>query len=194
MNNAHFVLAVPSKGRLQEKRGKAFFTRAGACVWQSPRRAARDYRGNHRRASTMSRSPYSLGERDRPGSLRAAMVHPFGVNRAKILVPRKLLPIARQARAADRTAFGFGGANVVVAVPQAWIDVRHHGRSRRRLTHPRLPRPSITRRMRVGDPSTSILTRNLLRLPTASGRTTTASSRAPGRRPKVRPAVRPRPR
>ena len=44
-------------------------------------------------------------------------------------------------------ALGFGHANVVVAVPQAWIDVHTHGRSRRRRD--RVPRSSTTARCGV---------------------------------------------
>jgi ATP phosphoribosyltransferase len=79
-----FVLAVPSKGRLQEN-AEAFFTRAGLSL-AKPRGA----------------------------------VH-LGVT-GEDLLRESIVDVDK--RVALIEGLGFGSANVVVAVPQAWIDVR----------------------------------------------------------------------
>ena len=55
-------------------------------------------------------------------------------------------------------ALGFGHANVVVAVPQAWIDVRTHGGSRRRR-HRVSPasRPQDAGRHQIREPDARLL-------------------------------------
>src|SRR6195256_1840100 len=112
---ASFVLAVPSKGRLQEN-AEAFFARAGLTLAKP--RGAREYRG------TIVGLPgveiAYLSASDITTQLGLGAVH-FGVTGEDQI---------REAFAAAETRvvlidkLGFGEANVVVAVPQAWIDVR----------------------------------------------------------------------
>jgi len=112
---APFVLAVPSKGRLQEA-AAAFFARAGLELQQG--RGARDYRGAL--AGLPGVEVAYLSASEIVSQLAAGGAH-FGVT-GEDLVREKV------ADADDRlellAALGFGRANVVVAVPQAWIDVR----------------------------------------------------------------------
>jgi len=107
------VLAVPSKGRLQEN-ANAFFARAGLAVQQA--RGARDYRGVLAGVDNVEVAFLSASEIVR--NLASGAAH-FGVTGEDLVV---------EAEAQDKvellTKLGFGHANVVVAVPQAWIDVR----------------------------------------------------------------------
>jgi ATP phosphoribosyltransferase len=107
------VLAVPSKGRLQEN-ANAFFARAGLAVQQA--RGARDYRGVLGGVDNVEVAFLSASEIVR--NLASGAAH-FGVTGEDLVV---------EAQAQDKvellTKLGFGHANVVVAVPQAWIDVR----------------------------------------------------------------------
>ncbi|MCW2284447.1 ATP phosphoribosyltransferase [Rhodoblastus acidophilus] len=107
------VLAVPSKGRLQEN-ANAFFARAGLSVQQA--RGARDYRGVLAGVDNVEVAFLSASEIVR--NLASGAAH-FGVTGEDLVV---------EAEAQDKvellTKLGFGHANVVVAVPQAWIDVR----------------------------------------------------------------------
>jgi len=109
------ILAVPSKGRLQEN-AEAFFARAGLDLIKS--RGARDYRGAVARLDGVEVAFLSAAEITE--ALAAGVVH-FGITGEDLV--REMIP------AADRKVvllhgLGFGYANVVVAVPQAWIDVR----------------------------------------------------------------------
>ena len=107
------VLAVPSKGRLQEN-ANAFFARAGLTVTQG--RGARDYRGVLSGVDNVEVAFLSASEIVK--NLASGAAH-FGVTGEDLV---------REAQAEDKvellTGLGFGHANVVVAAPQAWIDVR----------------------------------------------------------------------
>ena len=108
------ILAVPSKGRLQEN-AAAFFGRAGLDFAQG--RGVRDYRGTVAGLPGVEIAYLSASEI--VGQLAEGSVH-FGVTGEDLV--REQLPDA-DARVTMLTSLGFGAANVVVAVPQAWIDV-----------------------------------------------------------------------
>ena len=110
------VLAVPSKGRLQEN-ANAFFARAGLNVVQG--RGARDYRGSI--AGLPGVEIAFLSASEIVAQLAAGTAH-FGVTGEDLV--RENVPDA-DARMLLLTPLGFGHANVIVAVPQAWIDVRN---------------------------------------------------------------------
>ncbi len=110
-----FVLAVPSKGRLQEA-AAAFFARVGLELAQG--RGARDYRGSLAGASGVEVAFVSSAEI--VGQLAAGSAH-FGVA-GEDLVREKVSDV--EARLELLSPLGFGHANVVVAAPRAWIDVR----------------------------------------------------------------------
>ena len=111
----NLVLAVPSKGRLQENANN-FFKRAGLTVVQG--RGARDYRG------TLAELPgvevAFLSASEIVAQLASGAVH-MGVTGEDLV--REQLPDPA-AKIEFLTPLGFGHANVIVAVPQAWIDVR----------------------------------------------------------------------
>ncbi len=109
------VLAVPSKGRLQEN-AAAFFARAGLEFVQGC--GARDYRGAI--ADLPGVEVAYLSASEIVGQLAAGAVH-FGVT-GEDLVREKIADADE--RLTLLAPLGFGRANVVVAVPQAWIDVR----------------------------------------------------------------------
>jgi ATP phosphoribosyltransferase len=110
-----FVLAVPSKGRLQEN-AAAFFARAGLTFAQG--RGARDYRGRLAGIDNVEVAFVSASEI--VSQLAAGTAH-MGVTGEDLV--RETLPDA-DAKLVLLTPLGFGYANVVVAVPQAWIDVK----------------------------------------------------------------------
>ena len=112
---APFVLAVPSKGRLQEN-ASAFFARAGLELTQG--RGARDYRGAV--AGLPGVEVAFLSASEIVGQLAAGLAH-FGVTGEDLV--REKVPDA-DARLELVAPLGFGRADVVVAAPQAWIDVR----------------------------------------------------------------------
>ena len=113
--DAPFVLAVPSKGRLQEN-ASAFFARAGLELIQG--RGARDYRGAV--AGLPGVEVAFLSASEIVGQLAAGAAH-FGVTGEDLV--REKVPDAN-ARLELLAPLGFGRADVVVAAPQAWIDVR----------------------------------------------------------------------
>jgi len=115
MSEAPLVLAVPSKGRLQEN-AAAFFARAGFRLMQG--RGARDYRGSLAGLDNVEILFLSAGEI--VAQLAAGTAH-LGVTGEDLV--RETL-IDADTKVALLTPLGFGHANVVVAVPQAWIDVR----------------------------------------------------------------------
>ena len=110
-----FVLAVPSKGRLQEA-AAAFFARAGLELVQG--RGARDYRGSLIGLPGVEVAYVSSAEI--VGQLAAGAAH-FGVA-GEDLVREKIPEV--DAKLELLSPLGFGHANVVVAAPRAWIDVR----------------------------------------------------------------------
>ena len=109
------VLAVPSKGRLQEN-AAAFFARAGLEFAQG--RGARDYRGQLVGLKDVEIA--FLSASDIVAQLASGHVHMGGTGEDLV---RETLADA-DAKVALLTPLGFGGANVVVAAPRAWIDVR----------------------------------------------------------------------
>jgi len=113
--DAKLIVAVPSKGRLQEN-ANAFFARAGLDVVQG--RGARDYRGVLKGVDNVEIA--FLSASDITAHLAQGSVH-MGVT-GEDLVRETIADAA--AKVELLTPLGFGHANVVVAVPQAWIDVR----------------------------------------------------------------------
>jgi ATP phosphoribosyltransferase len=115
MTDAPLILAVPSKGRLQEN-AAAFFARAGLVFTQG--RGARDYRGTLKGVPDVEVLFLSASE----------IVNQLATGSAHLGITGEDL-VREQIADADAhvemlTPLGFGHANVVVAVPQAWIDVR----------------------------------------------------------------------
>ena len=108
------VIAIPSKGRLQEN-ANAFFARAGMPVRQSG--GARGYTGSI--AGLDGVEIAFLSASDIVRSLASGDVH-LGVTGEDLI--RETLPDA-DGDVIAVTPLGFGHANVVVAVPQSWIDV-----------------------------------------------------------------------
>jgi ATP phosphoribosyltransferase len=114
--NAPLILAVPSKGRLQQN-AEAFFARAGLELVKP--RGARDYRGTVVGIDGIEIAYLSAAEIT--AQLSQGAVH-LGVTGEDLL--REMIPQSAE-RIVLITGLGFGFANVVVAVPQAWIDVRN---------------------------------------------------------------------
>ena len=110
-----FVLAVPSKGRLQEN-AEAFFTHAGLSLAKP--RGARDYRGTMMGYDNVEIAYLSASEI--ASQLASGAVH-LGVT-GEDLLRESITDADRRVLLIDQ--LGFGSANVVVAVPAAWIDVR----------------------------------------------------------------------
>jgi ATP phosphoribosyltransferase len=115
MSDTPLILAAPSKGRLQEN-AFAFFARAGLVFSQG--RGARDYRGSI--AGLPDVEVLFLSASEIVSQLAAGAAH-LGVTGEDLI--REGISDA-DARVELLTPLGFGHANVVVAVPQAWIDVR----------------------------------------------------------------------
>ena len=115
VSSSPLVIAVPSKGRLQEN-AAAFFARAGLTLVQG--RGVRDYRGRIAELEGVEIAFVSAAEI--VALLAAGNAH-MGVTGEDLLresisaVDTKVVLLA---------PLGFGHANVVVAVPQAWIDVK----------------------------------------------------------------------
>ena len=114
-SGAALTLAVPSKGRLQENAFN-FFARAGLKLVQG--RGARDYRGVLREIPGVEIAFLSASEI--VAQLASGAAH-LGVTGEDLV--RETVPDA-DSKVELLTPLGFGHANVVVAVPQAWIDVR----------------------------------------------------------------------
>jgi len=112
---APFILAVPSKGRLQEN-AEAFFARAGLKLAKP--RGAREYRGAI--VGLPGVEVAYLSASDITAQLSLGAVH-FGVT-GEDQIRETIADVDARVVLIDR--LGFGEANVVVAVPQAWIDVR----------------------------------------------------------------------
>jgi ATP phosphoribosyltransferase len=110
------VIAMPAKGRLQEN-AQAFFARAGLELVKP--RGARDYRGAIANLPGVEVAYLSAAEIAQ--LLAQGGVH-LGITGEDLL--REMIPDT-DAKVVLVDALGFGHANVVVAVPQAWIDV--HG-------------------------------------------------------------------
>jgi len=113
--SAPLVLAVPAKGRLQEN-AEAFFARSGLALIKP--RGARDYRGAIAGLDGVEVAYLSASEITT--QLAAGAVH-LGVTGEDLV--REMIPDA-DSKVVLIEGLGFGFATVVVAVPQAWIDVR----------------------------------------------------------------------
>ena len=112
--SAPLILAVPSKGRLQQN-AESFFARAGMPLVKP--RGARDYRGTISGVDGVEIAYLSAAEITQ--QLGQGMVH-LGITGEDLV--REMIPQSER-RIVLVTGLGFGFANVVVAVPQAWIDV-----------------------------------------------------------------------
>jgi ATP phosphoribosyltransferase len=110
-----FVIAIPAKGRLQEN-AEEFFARAGLDLIKP--RGARDYRGTIADLAGIEVAYLSAAEITQ--LLGQGLVH-FGVTGEDLV--REMIPDA-ETKVILIESLGFGHANVVVAVPQAWIDVQ----------------------------------------------------------------------
>ncbi|MGH6771448.1 MAG: ATP phosphoribosyltransferase [Xanthobacteraceae bacterium] len=113
--NGPFVIAVPAKGRLQEHT-ETFFARAGLTLVKP--RGVRDYRGAIADLPGVEIAYLSAAEIAQ--LLAQGAVH-LGVTGEDLI--REMIPDA-DAKVLLLDGLGFGQANVVVAVPQAWIDVQ----------------------------------------------------------------------
>ena len=113
--NGPLILAVPSKGRLQQN-AESFFARAGLQLVKP--RGARDYRGAIAGFDGVEIAYLSAAEITQ--QLGQGAVH-LGITGEDLV--REMIPQSDR-RIVMVTGLGFGFANVVVAVPQAWIDVR----------------------------------------------------------------------
>jgi ATP phosphoribosyltransferase len=114
--SAPLIIAVPAKGRLQEN-AHDFFARAGLALVKP--RGARDYRGTIAGIDDVEVAYLSAGEI--AGQLAQGAVH-LGVTGEDLI--REMIPQSDD-KIVLLDGLGFGFANVVVAVPQAWIDVRN---------------------------------------------------------------------
>jgi ATP phosphoribosyltransferase len=109
------IIGVPSKGRLQENTF-SFFARAGLNLVRE--RGERDYRGSL--AGFEQVEVQYLSASDIANELAKGSIH-LGITGEDLI--RENIHDA-EARVTLLTPLGFGHANVVVAVPQAWIDVK----------------------------------------------------------------------
>jgi ATP phosphoribosyltransferase len=109
------ILAVPSKGRLQGN-AEDFFSRCGLDLVKP--RGARDYRGAISGFDGVEVAYLSAAEITAQLAQGAAHLGVTGEDLVREMIPRS------DERVVLVTGLGFGFANVVVAVPQAWIDVR----------------------------------------------------------------------
>jgi ATP phosphoribosyltransferase len=111
-----FVMAVPAKGRLQEN-AETFFAQAGLELLKP--RGAREYRGSIADISDLEVAYVSAAEIVEllgQGAVHLAVT-------GEDLIREHLTDPDRQVIFLDK--LNFGHANVVVAVPQAWIDVQN---------------------------------------------------------------------
>jgi ATP phosphoribosyltransferase len=115
MTSQNLIVAIPSKGRIQES-AIGFFARAGLELTQG--RGARDYRGALNGVDHVEVAFLSASEISR--RLVRGDVH-LGVT-GEDLIREEIGDV--DGRVELLAGLGFGAANVVVAVPQAWIDVR----------------------------------------------------------------------
>src|SRR3982751_5304247 len=112
---SNLVIAVPAKGCLQEN-AEAYFSKAGLKLVKP--RGARDYRGAIDGLDNVEVAYLSASEIAQ--QLSQGMVH-LGITGEDLI--RESIPDA-DSKVTLIEGLGFGYANVVVAVPQAWIDVR----------------------------------------------------------------------
>ena len=113
---APLILAVPAKGRLQQN-AENFFARSGLELVKP--RGPRDYRGAIAGFDSVEIAFLSAAEIT--AQLGQGAIH-LGVTGEDLI--REMIPDPdRSVVFVDQLGFGF--ANVAVAVPQAWIDVRN---------------------------------------------------------------------
>jgi ATP phosphoribosyltransferase len=112
---SRLTIGIPSKGRLQEN-AFAFFARAGMPLLRP--RGERDYRGTMDGVEGVEVA--FLSASDIAGELARGAIH-LGVTGEDLIA--ESIP-DRETSIVMLTPLGFGHANVVVAVPEAWIDVR----------------------------------------------------------------------
>ena len=115
MSETSLTICIPSKGRLQEN-AFAFFAKAGLKVVQP--RGARDYRGALEGIEGVEIAFLSASEI--VGEIARGAVH-LGITGADLVHESLSDPAAK---VEFLLPLGFGHANVVVAVPEAWIDVQ----------------------------------------------------------------------
>ena len=113
-NGARLILAIPSKGRLMEQT-IALFELAGLTLRRTG--AERGYRGEIVEMPVIDVSLVSAAEIAR--NLRSGEVH-LGVTGEDLV--RETMPLVDDLVTFERR-LGFGHADVVVAVPNAWLDV-----------------------------------------------------------------------
>ncbi len=111
--NGSLILALPSKGRLQEE-AEALFARAALPL---EKRGGRNYRGRLAGLDGIEVAFLSAAEIAR--ELAAGTIH-LGITGEDLL--RETVP-GLEERVALLAPLGFGRADVVVAVPELWIDV-----------------------------------------------------------------------
>lgn len=114
MTDASLVFAIPSKGRILES-AQGFLERAGLKPVQG--RGARDYRGTIPGLDQVEVA--FLSASDIAKELAAGTVH-LGLTGLDLMHEATPEP---EDRLVSLTPLGFSRADVVVAVPQAWIDV-----------------------------------------------------------------------
>jgi len=114
--SAPLILAVPSKGRLQQN-AESFFARSGLELVKP--RGARDYRGTIAGFDGIEVAYLSAAEITTQLAQGAVNLGITGEDLVREMIPQS------EKRVVLVTGLGFGFANVVVAVPQAWIDVRN---------------------------------------------------------------------
>ena len=114
MKKPALTIGVPSKGRLMENTF-SFFARAGLPIVRP--RGERDYRGSVTGLEGVEVAFLSASEI--VGEMARGAVH-FGVTGADLI--EEALPDPAS-KVEMLSPLGFGYANVVVAVPEAWIDV-----------------------------------------------------------------------
>jgi ATP phosphoribosyltransferase len=113
--SAPLILAVPAKGRLQEN-AESFFARSGLTLVKP--RGQREYRGAIAGLDGVEVAYLSAAEIT--AQLAAGAVH-LGVT-GEDLVREMIAEVDKRVVLIEGLGFGF--ATAVVAVPQAWIDVR----------------------------------------------------------------------
>jgi ATP phosphoribosyltransferase len=111
-------LGVPSKGRLMEKTFDWFGARGVELVRTG---SEREYAGDVRGIEGVALVLLSAGEI--PRELSAGRIH-LGVTGSDLV--RETIP-AWETRVEELAALGFGHADLVLAVPKAWIDVETPG-------------------------------------------------------------------
>lgn len=114
MTDTPLIVAVPSKGRIEEE-SQALFARAGLAISKSG--GTRGYSGTLKGVDDAEIRFLSSGEI--AGALEAGEAH-LGITgldliRDRTQAPDKTIAVAQP--------LGFGRADVVVALPRAWIDV-----------------------------------------------------------------------